>query len=173
MTERSVEALHLGNGSQIGGEPRAGDEAPSKQRLRLWIRLLRATRFIEGELRERLRADMNTTLPRFDVMAALSRTDTPMTMSELSRYLMVSNGNVTGIIDRLVDDGLVSRKQLQADRRTHVVALTETGEQTFAIMAAAHESWVDELLAPVGTDDAIDAIEILKRFEGSRKRQGS
>jgi DNA-binding MarR family transcriptional regulator len=154
-------------------EGRVGQEPPSKQRLRLWIRLLRATRFIEGELRERLRSEMNTTLPRFDVLAALSRAGAPMTMTELSRYLMVSNGNVTGIIDRLVDDGLVSRTQLQADRRTHVVALTETGEESFRAMAAAHESWVDELLAPVGTDDAIDAIKILKRFEGSKERPGS
>jgi DNA-binding MarR family transcriptional regulator len=144
-------------------------DAPSKQRLRLWIRLLRATRFIEGEIRERLRREMDTTLPRFDVMAALSREGAPMTMSELSRYLMVSNGNVTGIIDRLVDDGHVSRTQPEGDRRSSLVALTQSGEDTFAEMAAAHESWVDELLAPVGMDDAIDAIDILKRFEQARR----
>ncbi len=124
-------------------EPRVGEEPPSKQRLRLWIRLLRVTRFIEGEIRERLRREMDTTLPRFDVMAALSRADAPMTMSELSRYLMVSNGNVTGIIDRLVDDGLVSRTPLEGDRRSNLVALTEAGENSFVEMAAAHESWVD------------------------------
>ena len=150
-------------------EVRVGPEPQSKQRLRLWIRLLRATRFIEGEIRERLRCEMETTLPRFDVLAALSRADAPMTMGELSRYLMVSNGNVTGIIDRLVDDGLVSRTPLEGDRRSNLVALTESGEDTFAEMAAAHESWVDELLAPVSMDDAIDAIDILKRFEEGRR----
>ncbi len=146
-----------------------GSDSPSKQRLRLWIRLLRATRFIEGEIRERLRREMDTTLPRFDVMSALSRADAPMTMTELSRYLMVSNGNVTGIIDRLVDDGLVSRTPLEADRRSSLVALTEAGDKAFTEMAAVHESWVDELLAPVCLDDAIDAIGILKRFESARR----
>jgi len=144
-------------------------EQPSKQRLRLWIRLLRATRFIEGEIRERLRREMDTTLPRFDVMAALDRAGKPMTMTELSRYLMVSNGNVTGIIDRLADDGLVTRSRQPADRRSHVVELTEVGKAAFADMAGAHERWVDELLAPVDMDDAIDAIDILKRFERARR----
>ncbi len=159
MSERAVKVDEL----------RGAAELPSKQRLRLWIRLLRATRFIEGEIRERLRREMDTTLPRFDVMAALSREGAPMTMSELSRYLMVSNGNVTGIIDRLVDDGHVSRIQPEGDRRSSLVALTQSGEDTFVEMAAAHEAWVDELLAPVGMDDAIDAIDILKRFERARR----
>ncbi|MGI9488728.1 MAG: MarR family winged helix-turn-helix transcriptional regulator [Geminicoccaceae bacterium] len=144
-------------------------EPPSKQRLRLWIRLLRATRFLEGELRERLRREMGTTLPRFDVLAALDRSDGPMTMTELSRYLMVSNGNVTGIIDRLVEDGLVSRSQRHEDRRTSVVVLTKAGETAFAEMATAHENWVDELLAPVGMEDAAEAIDILARFEHARR----
>lgn len=163
MSERAV------NANRRSDAPRAGGEPPSKQRLRLWIRLLRATRFIEGEIRERLRREMDMTLPRFDVMAALSRAGAPMTMGELSRYLMVSNGNVTGIIDRLVEDGLVSRNQLEADRRTNVVALTEAGKETFTALAAVHEGWVDELLAPVGMDDATDAIDILKRFERGRR----
>lgn len=148
---------------------KGGKEAESKQRLRLWIRLLRATRYVEGELRERLRRDMNTTLPRFDVMAALCRAGVPMNMTELSRYLMVSNGNVTGIIDRLVDDGLVSRSQRNEDRRSSDVALTKAGEASFARMADAHERWVDELLGPIGMDDAADAIDILTRFEMARR----
>ena len=159
MSERALRTNH------------AEAASPSKQRLRLWLRLLRATRYLEGEIRERLRREMGTTLPRFDVMAALSRAGAPMTMTELSRYLMVSNGNVTGIIDRLVDDGFVSRTSLEGDRRSSVVALTELGEATFAKMAAVHEGWVDELLAPVGIDDAIEAVDILKRFE--RARQGT
>lgn len=157
MSERAIRAPH------------AEAELPSKQRLRLWLRLLRATRYVEGEIRERLRREMDTTLPRFDVMAALDRADGPMTMTELSRYLMVSNGNVTGIIDRLVEDGLVTRRQLDGDRRTSVVALTALGEKTFDAMAVAHERWVDELLAPIGMEDAADAIGILRRFDHRRR----
>ena len=78
----------------------------SKQRLRLWLRLLRAARAIEGTLRERLRQTFSMTLPQFDVLAALARTGSGMTMTELSRLLMVSNGNVTGLIDRLHDRGV-------------------------------------------------------------------
>ena len=82
----------------------------SKQRLRLWLRLLRSSRAIEAKLRERLRAKYAVTLPQFDVMAALARHESGMTMTELSRRLMVSNGNVTGIIDRLAAEKLVLRQ---------------------------------------------------------------
>ncbi len=143
--------------------------AESKQRLRLWIRLLRVTRNLEGELRERLRREIGTTLPRFDVMAALDRAHAPMTMTELSRYLMVSNGNITGIIERLVDDGLVSRMQKEEDRRTIMVELTEAGEIAFADMASAHEQWVNELLSLIEGDDVDDMIDILARFDHARR----
>ncbi|MGI9435728.1 MAG: MarR family winged helix-turn-helix transcriptional regulator [Geminicoccaceae bacterium] len=144
-------------------------DTESKQRLRLWIRLLRASRDLEGELRERLRREIGTTLPRFDVLSALDRAMAPMTMTELSRYLMVSNGNVTGIIERLVDDGLVIRVQKKGDRRASMVALTAAGEKAFADMAKEHESWVNELLAPINGEDAADMIDILTRFDRCRR----
>ena len=122
----------------------------SKERLRLWIRLLRASRTIEAELRERLRRDFDTTLPRFDVMAALYRAPEGMLMSGLSRFLLVSNGNVTGIVDRLVSEGLVPRARRNGDRRTSMVRLTETGTEQFKAMAAAHERWIAELLGNLG-----------------------
>ena len=125
----------------------------SRQRLRLWLRILRSSRAIEGELRERLRITYGITLPQFDVMAALYRrvsdgaAASGMTMTELSRFLMVSNGNVTGIIDRLVADGLVSRKAAAEDRRAILVELTPQGIARFAEMAGVHEGWVDDLLS--------------------------
>lgn len=119
----------------------------SKQRLRLWLRLLRAARAIEGALRERLRRTFSTTLPQFDVLAALARTGTGMTMTELSRLLMVSNGNVTGIVDRLTDEKLVARQAAAGDRRAIHVSLTRLGRQRFDAMATAHEAWVNELLS--------------------------
>ena len=126
----------------------------TKQRLRLWLRLLRASRGLEAELRERLRVSYDVTLPQFDVLAALARRETGITMTELSRYLMVSNGNVTGIVDRLVTDGLVERAATPGDRRATLVRLTPKGAADFAAMAAAHETWVDELLAGFGKADA-------------------
>lgn len=135
--------------------PRAtASPAATKARLRLWIRMLRLTRAIESELRENLRTEFSATLPRFDVMAALYRFPRGMILSELSRYLMVSNGNVTGIVNRLVSDGLVERTRRDGDRRTSVVRLSEHGTASFESMARAHESWVSDIFANLTPGEA-------------------
>jgi len=142
----------------------AGEANGSKARLRLWIRLLRVSRMIEGVARERLKSQFKATLPRFDVMAALYRKPDGMLMSEISRFLMVSNGNVTGIVDRLVAEGFVNRSQRNGDRRTSFISLTRKGRAAFADMAAAHERWVDELLGGVSVRDAEQLSAKLKSF---------
>lgn len=147
--------------------PAPGAKGDGKDRLRLWVRLLRCSRSVEAELRERLRREFDTTLPRFDVMAALYRAPEGMLMSDLSRFLLVSNGNVTGIVDRLVSEGLVTRARRNGDRRTSVVRLTEIGAQTFALIAAAHESWINELLGHVGEDDAHRLSGMMKAFRSN------
>jgi DNA-binding MarR family transcriptional regulator len=144
--------------------PDGRQESESKTRLRLWIRLLRASRLIEGVARERLKSQFNATLPRFDVMAALHRSTDGMLMSEISRFLMVSNGNVTGIVDRLVSDGFVARAQRNGDRRTSFISLTRKGRATFLEMANAHERWVNELLGGVSARDAEQMSAKLKSF---------
>ncbi|MBZ9732004.1 MarR family transcriptional regulator [Mesorhizobium sp. CA18] len=148
----------------VAGPTSAG---PGKDRLRLWIRLLRASRTIEAELRERLKKEFDTTLPRFDVMAALYRSPDGMLMSDLSRFLLVSNGNVTGIVDRLVSEGLVMRARRNGDRRTSMVRLTEEGSKSFAAIAAAHENWVGELLGNVSEDEARQLTGMLKSFRSN------
>jgi DNA-binding MarR family transcriptional regulator len=149
----------------IAVRPKARQATPplSKQRLRLWIRLLRAARAIEAEVRERLRVQFEVTLPQFDVMAALERKPNGMTMTELSRFLMVSNGNVTGIIDRLVSDKMVVRQAPVDDRRAIIVRLTPRGQKEFTAMAKAHESWVDGLLSEF---DAAEASTLIRHFDG-------
>ena len=144
-----------------------GISRDSKERLRLWIRLLRASRTIEAELRERLKKEFATTLPRFDVMAALYRAPEGMLMSDLSRFLLVSNGNVTGIIDRLVSEGLVLRARRNGDRRTSMVRLTEAGVAQFSTIAAAHESWIGELLGNVSEDETRRLAAMLKSFRSN------
>ena len=124
----------------------------SKERLRTWLKLLKATRGIEAELRERMRREWGTTLPRFDAMAALHRAEDGLTMSEISGALRVSNGNVTGIVDRLVEDGAARREAVAGDRRASCVRLTEEGRRAFEAMARVHEAWVDELLSPIGAE---------------------
>jgi DNA-binding MarR family transcriptional regulator len=141
-----------------------GGTIERKARLRLWIRLLRASRFIEGVTRERFKVQFNMTLPRFDVMAALYRKPDGMLMSEIARFLIVSNGNVTGIVDRLVSEGLVARSKRNGDRRTSFITLTRRGRAAFATMATAHEHWIDELLGAVSARDAEQLSAKLKSF---------
>jgi DNA-binding MarR family transcriptional regulator len=153
-----------GGGSAAAAHKDDGATSERKARLRLWIRLLRASRFIEGVTRERFKVQFNMTLPRFDVMAALYRQPEGMLMSEIARFLIVSNGNVTGIVDRLVAEGLVARSQRNGDRRTSFITLTRRGRAAFATMASAHEHWIDELLGGVSARDAEQLSAKLKSF---------
>ena len=147
-------------------------ESLSKRRLRLWIRLLRITRVTESHLREFLRSQHESTMPRFDVMAALHRADGELTMTELSRRLLVSNGNTTTVIDRLESDGLVQRTPSTADRRIINVALTPAGRRQFTKLAVEHEAQVDRFFGDVSAAD-LDALEeLLQRIDPSSKKDG-
>jgi len=145
----------------------SGALSAPKDKLRLWIRLLRASRIIEAELRERLVKEFDTTLPRFDVMAALHRTPHGMLMSDLSRFLLVSNGNVTGVVTRLIEDGLVTRTVDQLDRRSATVRLTRKGRDTFLKMAAAHEQWMDAMFADLSDNQSDDLMRLLTHLRRS------
>lgn len=128
----------------------------SKARLRLWLRFLKVSRGVEAQLRENLRSEFSSTLPRFDVMAALSRFETGLKMSQLSGVLKVSNGNVTGIVDRLTDEGIVIRVPVPGDRRATLVRLTQKGREEFAVQAVAHEAWVDKMFSHFSAGEAED-----------------
>jgi DNA-binding MarR family transcriptional regulator len=154
-------------------KPKVAVPSLSKQRLRLWIRILRAARAIEAEVRERLRVNFSVTLPQFDVMAALERKPDGMTMTELSRFLMVSNGNVTGIIDRLVADKLVVRQAPAKDRRAIIVRLTPRGLKDFTAMAKAHQGWVDNLLSEFNASEAETLIHHLDGLSGRIRNAGA
>lgn len=134
--------------------PPLAHNGDAKEHLRLWLRLLKTSRRIEAVLRDRLRTEFDTTLPRFDVLAALARFEDGLKMSALSEVLRVSNGNVTGIVDRLVEDGLVARVKVPGDRRASLVRLTDTGKTEFARQATAHEAWIAELLGEISAEDA-------------------
>ena len=147
----------------------------AKDRVRLWLRLLKVVRGVEQELRENLRREHNTTLPRFDVMAALSRHPEGLKMSQLSGVLRVSNGNVTGIADRLSEEGLVERVSVPGDRRATVLRLTPAGRKVFADQAAAHEEWINCLLGAVTAEEARSMARRLQDFaahaEASEKEE--
>jgi len=115
--------------------------------LRLWLRLLTCTLTIEQRVRAGLREQFAITLPRFDLMAQLERHPQGLKMGELSRRLMVTSGNVTGLTDQLAAEGLVERTPIPADRRAYLVRLTPKGKHAFDAMAAAHERWIIDIFS--------------------------
>ena len=121
-------------------EARGHSEHP--EALRLWLRLLTCTQLVEKQVRSQLRAQFDTTLPRFDLMAQLERHPEGLKMNELSRRMMVTGGNVTGITDQLVAEGLVERVDVAGDRRAYRVRLTPHGRHLFGEMARQHEAWI-------------------------------
>ncbi len=125
-------------------EARLNGTTPAEhpEALRLWLRLLTCTQLIETKVRCGLRDDFATTLPRFDLMAQLERSPDGLKMNELSRRMMVTGGNVTGITDQLVAEGLVQRVSVPDDRRAYRVKLTAKGRKQFGEMAHAHEAWI-------------------------------
>ena len=119
----------------------------TKQALRLWLRLFSSTTMIEQRLRNFLKDRFDTTLPRFDLMAALYRAEDGLTMGELSRWLLVSNGNVTGVAERLEKEGLIARRPAPNDRRSQIVTMTSAGRAAFEGWAREHEEWISDIFA--------------------------
>ena len=144
-------------------EARAHSEHPDE--LRLWLRLLTCTQLVERELRTRLRDEFETTLPRFDLMAQLERVPSGLRMSELSRRMMVTGGNVTGITDQLEAEGLVERVPVEGDRRAFSVRLTPAGRKQFKAMAERHESWIVDAFAGLSSTE----IQALHQLLGKVK----
>jgi DNA-binding MarR family transcriptional regulator len=164
--------------------PRSGSE--ERLALRTWLRLLTCTNLIERQVRQRLRDQFNTTLPRFDVLAQLdaptrehgthtngthappSRHAQPaMTMSELSRHLMVTNGNLTSLVDRLARERLVTRTPSATDRRTTLVTLTTSGKASLDAMTPAHQQWIDDLFAALTHDERAQLYRLLGKLKTS------
>jgi DNA-binding MarR family transcriptional regulator len=153
--------------------PPAGDALASGEHaaLRTWLRLLTCSSLVEGEVRRRLRGEFGITLPRFDVLAQLDAASRGsvhgLTMSELSRRLMVTNGNLTGLIERLVQERLVSRAASATDRRSQIVRLTPAGKRALDAMTPAHESWIDSLFDELSAEEMAQLHALLGRLRGS------
>ena len=139
-------------------------EPLSKTRLRLWLRLLKASRQIEDQVRRKLRDECATTLPRFDVMSVLYRHPDGLKMNRIADLLRVANGNITGIVDRLTTDGLALRVAVPGDRRANLVRLTPSGIAAFEQQAANHEEWIDAMLTNLNHDDTEGMIQRLDQL---------
>jgi DNA-binding MarR family transcriptional regulator len=144
-------------------EARAHSEHP--EALRLWLRLLTCTQLVEKQVRSLLRERFDTTLPRFDLMAQLERAPDGLKMNELSRRMMVTGGNVTGITDQLVTEGLVERIDVEGDRRAYRVRLTAKGRKQFNDMARQHESWIVEAFSGLTDKDVATLHKLLGKVK--------
>jgi DNA-binding MarR family transcriptional regulator len=135
------------------------------QALKLWVRMLACTVRVENTIRSRLRTTFDITLPRFDLMAQLERQPEGLRMGEISRRMMVTGGNVTGIVAQLEREELVARVIDPLDGRAFVVRLTPAGRTAFAAMAAVHEGWVAELFRDISAADKTTMIELLDKMK--------
>ncbi|MBX3589227.1 MAG: MarR family winged helix-turn-helix transcriptional regulator [Ramlibacter sp.] len=144
-------------------EARAHSEHP--EALRLWLRLLTCTQLVEKQVRSRLREQFDTTLPRFDLMSQLERAPDGLKMNELSRRMMVTGGNVTGITDQLVAEGLVERVDVAGDRRAYRVRLTAKGRKLFHDMAREHEQWIVSALEALSEREVATLYKLLGKVK--------
>ncbi len=146
-------------------------EMPEDHRdeLRLWLRLLTCSTLIEGEVRRRLRDRFDVTLPRFDLMAQLDKTPEGMTLSDLSKRMMVSNGNLTSLVDRLAASGHIERRVSAIDRRAQIVKLTPAGRMEFRAIAAEHEAWIAEIFGGLSQREQKDLMRLLAKTKLSAR----
>lgn len=144
--------------------------ADHRAELRLWLRLLTCSTLIEAGVRRKLREGFDVTLPRFDLMAQLDKTPGGLTLGELSRRMMVSNGNVTAIVEALLAQGLVDRRPSAEDRRAQLVSLTDAGRMAFRAMAAAHADWIGHAFADFLPAEIDQFMLLLGRAKASARR---
>lgn len=135
--------------------------------LRVWVRLLNCAKIIEKRLRRNFEDEFQTTLPRFDVLATLSREPDGMRMGELSRALLVSNGNVTSIVRQLQEQGHVVSRIAPEDARSAIVSLTTEGYEYFERLARAHHQWVRESLGAFPADEQRLLLDLLTKLKSS------
>ncbi len=146
--------------------------ANPRDALRLWLQLISLTTIIEKKIRNNFKTEFNSTLPRFDIMANLDRAGKAITMGELTENLLVSKGNVTGVVASLVDQGIVKRERDKKDRRTHYLSLTQKGRVEFAKQAQAHREWVGRYFSGMNGQDLAALVDKLAGLKETLTQNG-
>ena len=144
-------------------------EAPADHddELRLWLRLFTCSTLVENEIRRRLREEFDFTLPRFDLLAQLDKAENGLVLGEISRRMMVSPGNLTALVERLVASGHISRTPLPTDKRVQIIALTPFGRKTFRRMADRHGDWISSMFAGVSQETGTELMKHLAALKRS------
>lgn len=145
------------------------EEAPGDHRaeLRLWLRLLTCSTLIETEIRRRLREEFDFTLPRFDLLAQLEKAPDGLVLGEISRRMMVSAGNITALVERLLESGYITRTAAPTDRRVQIIRMTAMGRDAFRRMSDKHGDWIGGLFADLSPDDARTLMTALGTLKAS------
>ena len=151
--------------ARLAAQRAPADDADTRAALRLWLRLLSTTNLIENRVRAGLREAFNSTLPRFDLLAQLDHAPQGLTMGELSRRMMVTSGNVTGLAARLIREGLVERRVDAADRRSATLRLTAAGRRAFGQMAPVHAGWIAEAFKDIDSGERERLAALLGRVK--------
>ena len=141
--------------------------------LRLWLRLLTCTTLIEGTIRSRLRERFDVTLPRFDLMAQLYRLPDGMNLSDVSKRMMVSNANITGLAERLVESGHIERRTSSSDRRVQVIRLTKAGRAEFRKLSDEHHKWVADIFSDLSAKEVRELMRLFAKIKSSVRNAGS
>ncbi|MBB5686889.1 MarR family winged helix-turn-helix transcriptional regulator [Sphingobium boeckii] len=147
-------------------EKHDGQVGVDRVNVRLWLRLLSCSTVIEKRVRRRL-SERGATLPRFDVMATLDRNPDGLTMSALSRLLLVSNGNVTAVVQALSKERLVQMEPSPTDGRVSIVRLTEQGQASFDDLAQGHHRWIDAMFKGMDKKESEQLFALLGVLKAS------
>lgn len=163
--KNAVEGVAL---AQIDAETKALEQPSAHHaELRLWLRMLTCTNLVEGHIRTRLREVYDVTLPRFDLMAQLVRAPDGMTLSQLSKRMMVTNGNVTHVVERLLASGDIDRRTSEKDRRVQFIRLTTKGRHDFQAMASAHADWIAAIFDGLAPNEIAELMRLLAKVKAS------
>jgi DNA-binding MarR family transcriptional regulator len=147
----------------VKGSGTAADSA-TRNNVSLWVRLLESHNLLLGEIRRRL-ADA-ATMPRFDLLANLERED-GQTLAALSRRMLVTAGNLTGLVDRAERDGVVERRADPRDRRLSRVYLTAKGRELIQALLPVHADHVAELLHGLDASERRELRRLLGKLRDS------
>ena len=166
-----MNADHIQADGWIDGETKITEASGSQgDETHLWLRLLTCTTLIESEVRRGLREEFDFTLPRFDLLAQLERAPDGMVLGEISKRLMVSAGNLTALVERLVESGHITRATSASDRRVQIIALTPFGHEAFAAMAERHRAWIGNLFSGISADERALLLASLAKLKVSVRR---
>lgn len=138
----------------------------SKDALRVWLYLLKCSKRLEQEMSDRFRSDFSSSLSRFDVLAHLDLAgEEGLSTSQLAGRLLASKGNITRLLDRMEQDGLIERRQPLSDRRVSRICLAPPGAKLFSSMAPAHEGWCQDILGGLTDSERDNLIRLLRRIK--------